>query len=106
MGIFTLDRICRDMERAILAAGRQARRLLLATNSSYAKWLLNQGPLTFSSEWMSTGREPYSGGGTNYEEPTTPANKIPQVTKASHDILSGRELDPTTSSSPGLRRGV
>ena len=49
VGIFTLDRIRRDMERAVLAAGRQARRLLLTTNSSYAEWLLDQGPLTLPS---------------------------------------------------------
>ena len=35
-----------------------------------------------------------------------PAKNICPVTEASHDILSGKELVPTSSSSPGLRRVV
>ena len=106
VGIFTLDRIRRDVGRALPAAGRQARRLLLATNSSYAEELLDQGPFALPSERSSTGREPYGGGGTNCEDLATPADEIRQVTEAIRDILSGRELDPTASSSPDLRRGV
>ena len=62
VGTFTLDRIRRDVGRALPAAGRQARRLLLATNSSYAEELLDQGPFALPSERSSTGREPYGGG--------------------------------------------
>ena len=94
------------MGRALPAAGRQARRLLLATNSSYAEELLDQGPFALPSERSSTGREPYGGGGTNCEDLATPADEIRQVTEAIRDILSGRELDPSSSSSPGSRRGV
>ncbi|KAL7534343.1 hypothetical protein ACHAXR_005803 [Thalassiosira sp. AJA248-18] len=98
VGLFTIDRIRRDIGRALPAAGRATRKLLLATNSSYAEKLLDvtdETPFALPSERSLTDRE----------ELTTPADEIRQVTEAIRDILSGKELSESSSYSP-TRRGV
>jgi len=107
VGIFTLDRIRRDIGRALPAAGRATRKLLLATNSSYAERLLDvtdKTPFALPAERSVTNREMLDGYDDLYDELTTPADEIRQVTEAIRDILSGKDIPP--DSSPGSRRGV
>lgn len=106
MGIFTLDRIRKDLGRALPAAGRATRKLLLATNSSYAETFLDvtdRTPFALPAERSLTDREMLDGYEDMYDELTTPADEIKSVTEAIRDILSGKEIDYDTSSS---RRGV
>ena len=106
MGIFTLDRIRKDIGRALPAAGRATRKLLLATNSSYAETFLDvtdRTPFALPAERSLTDREMLDGYDDMYDELTTPADEIRSVTEAIRDILSGKEIDYDKSSS---RRGV
>ena len=101
VGIFTFDRIRRDVGRALPAAGRQVKKLLLASNSTYAEKLVEATEKTvmaLPSERSKTDREMDS-----YEELTTAADEIKQVTEAIRDILAGKELSASSSS---RRRGV
>lgn len=107
VGLFTLDRIKRDIGRALPAAGRATRRLLLATNSSYAERFLDvtdKTPFALPAQRSLTNRELLDGYDDMYEELTTPADEIRQVTEAIRDILSGKDSMP--SSDPNTRRGV
>ncbi len=105
VGLFAWDRVQRDVARALPAAGRQVKRALLASNSSYAEKLLNAtekvGVLALPEKRSS------ANGGLDdrsyYEEMTTPADEIKQVTTAILDILSGKEL-PASSSYPANSR--
>jgi hypothetical protein len=102
IGLFTLERVRRDISRALPAAGRQVKKLLLTSNSTYAEKLLdatNKTGFALPSERSMTDREMDS-----YEELTTPADEIKQVTEAIRDILSGKEV--LGSSSAAGRRGV
>eukprot|EP01082_Thalassiosira_pseudonana_P014222 g12978.t1 g12978 contig7:591468-593583(+) len=102
VGLFALDRIQRDISRALPAAGRQVKKLLLGSNSTYAEKLMDATENTIfalPSERSMTERELDS-----YEEMTTPADEIKQVTEAIRDILSGKELP--ASSAATRRRGV
>ncbi|KAL7535099.1 hypothetical protein ACHAWF_005058 [Thalassiosira exigua] len=102
VGLFTLDRIRKDVGRALPAAGRQARRLLLATNSTYAERLLDatdETPFALPSERSLTDREVLDGYGDLYDELSTPADEIRQVVEAISDILAGRDR-------PDSSRGV
>lgn len=95
VGLFTLDRIQRDVSRALPSAGRQVKKLLLASNSTYAEKILRVTEKTMfalPSEISITKREMDS-----YEDLATPVDEIKQVTEAIRDILSGKEL-PTSSS--------
>jgi len=109
VGLFTLERIRRDVGRALPAAGRATRKLLLSTNSTYAEKLLDvtdKTPFALPSERSLTDREMYedgANGGGLYEELSTPADEIRQVTEAIRDILLGKELP---DSDPNSRRGV
>jgi hypothetical protein len=100
VGLFTFDRIRRDLGRTLPAAGRQVKKLLLASNSTYAEKLIEVTEKTvraLPSERSQTERKMDS-----YEELTTPADEIKQVTEAIRDILAGKEA----SSSAYRRRGV
>jgi len=110
VGLFTVDRIRRDIGRALPAAGRATRQLLLSTNSTYAEKLLDvtdKTPFALPAERSLTDREMLDGYNELYEELTTPADEIRQVTEAIRDILSGKELtDASSSSYTNARRGV
>jgi len=107
VGLFAWDRVQRDVARALPAAGRQVKRALLASNSSYAEKLLNVtekvGVLALPTERSTTN------GGLNdrslYDEMATPADEIKQVTTAILDILSGKELPSSSSYPANPRRG-
>jgi len=107
VGLFTLDRIRRDIGRALPAAGRATRQLLLATNSSYAEKLVEmtdrRNTFALPSDRTLTDREMLRGSEDLYEELTTPADEIRQVTEAIRDILSGKDVQ---DSSYSARRGV
>ncbi|KAL3781865.1 LOW QUALITY PROTEIN: hypothetical protein HJC23_005405 [Cyclotella cryptica] len=95
VGLFALDRIQRDVSRALPAAGRQVKKLLLASNSTYAEKILSVTEKTIfalPSERSITNRDMDS-----YEDMATPADEIKQVTEAIRDILSGKELPSSTS---------
>jgi len=113
VGLFTVDRIRKDIGRALPAAGRATRKLLLSSNSSYAETFLDlsdKTPFALPSERSLTNREMLDGYSELYEELTTPADEIRQVTEAIRDILSGKvELnsDDESGYSPNAsRRGV
>ena len=101
VGLFTLDRIRRDVGRALPAATRQARKLLLATNSTYAERLVemtfernrNDAGFQLPTERSVTDREILQDSADLYDDLTTPADEIRSVTSAILDILSGKELD-------------
>ena len=102
IGVFTFERIKSDVGRALPAAGRQVKKLLLASNSTYAEKLVEATEKTvmaLPSERSKTDQEM-----NIFEELTTPADEIKQVTEAIRDILSGKELP--ASSSASRRRGV
>lgn len=102
VSIFTFERVKRDIGRSLPAAGRQVKKLLLASNSTYAEKLVEATEktiLALPSERSNIDREMDS-----YEELTTPADEIKQVTEAIRDILAGKELP--SSSSASRRRGV
>ena len=106
VGLFTLDRIRRDIGRALPAAGRATRKLLLATNSTYAEKLLDvtdRTPFALPAERSMTDREML---GDVYDELSTPADEIRQVTEAIIDILSGKRLQSDSPSYSNSRRGV
>jgi hypothetical protein len=106
VGLFTLDRIRRDIGRALPAAGRATRKLLLATNSSYAERLLDvtdRTPFALPAERSLTDREMF---GDVYDELSTPADEIRQVTEAILDILSGKRVQSDSSSYLNSRRSV
>lgn len=99
VGLFTLERIRQDIGRALPAAGRATRRLILATNSSYAEKLLDvtdRTPFALPSERSVTDRE-------MYDELATPADEVRRVTEAILDILAGNGAPGQDLSS---RRGV
>lgn len=107
VGLFTLDRIRRDIGRALPAAGRATRKLLLATNSSYAEKLLDvtdRTPFALPAERSLTDRELL--GDDVYDELSTPADEIRQVSEAILDILSGKSLQSDSLSYLNSRRGV
>lgn len=92
IGIFGLERIRQDIGRALPAAGRQVKKLLLSTNSSYVEKFLDateNTPFALPSERSLTERELL----------TTPADEIKAVTGAILDILAGNELPELSSSS-------
>ena len=102
IGIFTFERIKSDVGRALPAAGRQVKKLLLASNSTYAEKLVEATEKTvmaLPSERSKTDQEL-----NIFEELTTPADEIKQVTEAIRDILSGKQIP--ASSSATRRRGV
>jgi hypothetical protein len=80
--------------RALPVAGRQVKKLLLASNSTYAEKLVEATEKTVLALPTQS----------SYEELTTAADEIKQVTEAIRDILSGKELPATTEAS--RRRGV
>ena len=108
IGIFTVERIRKDLGRALPAAGRQARNFLLSTNSTYAEQFLDvtdKTPFALPAEKSLTDRDIMEGYSDMYEELTTPADEIRQVTEAIRDILLGK--DPNESSTYSReRRGV
>jgi len=108
VGLFTFDRIRKDIGRALPAAGRATRQLLLSSNSTYAERLLDvtdQTPFALPSERSLTNRDIVGSGYDElYEDLTTPADEIRSVTSAILDILSGKEIDYDQSSS--ARRSV
>jgi len=108
VGLFTFDRIRKDIGRALPAAGRATRQLLLSSNSTYAEKLLDvtdQTPFALPSERSLTNRDIVGSGYDElYEDLTTPADEIRSVTSAILDILSGKEIDYDQSSS--ARRSV
>eukprot|EP00578_Thalassiosira_sp_NH16_P003911 CAMPEP_0181130774 /NCGR_PEP_ID=MMETSP1071-20121207/30048_1 /TAXON_ID=35127 /ORGANISM="Thalassiosira sp., Strain NH16" /LENGTH=394 /DNA_ID=CAMNT_0023216877 /DNA_START=18 /DNA_END=1202 /DNA_ORIENTATION=- len=102
VGLFTLDRIRRDIGRALPAAGRATRNFLLSTNSSYAEQFLDvtdQTPFALPAERTATDREMLGDWTDLYDELTTPADEIRQVTGAIRDILAGKELPDDYASS-------
>ena len=102
IGIFTFERIKSDVGRALPAAGRQVKKLLLASNSTYAEKLVEvteKTVMALPSERSKTDQEL-----NIFEELTTPADEIKQVTEAIRDILSGKQIP--ASSSATRRRGV
>ncbi|KAL9184174.1 hypothetical protein ACHAXT_002260 [Thalassiosira profunda] len=106
VGLFTLDRIRKDIGRALPAAGRATRKLLLATNSSYAERLLDateNTPFALPSERSLTNGEMLDGYDDLYEELTTPADEIRQVTAAIRDILAGKEPESYSNTRRGVR---
>jgi len=108
VGLFTFDRIRKDIGRALPAAGRATRQLLLSSNSTYVERLLDvtdQTPFALPSERSLTNRDIVGSGYDElYEDLTTPADEIRSVTSAILDILSGKEIDYDQSSS--ARRSV
>lgn len=108
VGLFTFDRIRKDIGRALPAAGRATRQLLLSSNSTYAERLLDvtdQTPFALPSDRSLTNRDIVGSGYDElYEDLTTPADEIRSVTSAILDILSGKEIDYDQSSS--ARRSV
>ena len=108
VGLFTFDRIRKDIGRALPAAGRATRQLLLSSNSTYAERLLDvtdKSPFALPSERSLTNRDIVGSGYDElYEDLTTPADEIRSVTSAILDILSGKEIDYDQSSS--ARRSV
>ena len=108
VGLFTFDRIRKDIGRALPAAGRATRQLLLSSNSTYAERLLDvtdKTPFALPSERSLTNRDIVGSGYDElYEDLTTPADEIRSVTSAILDILSGKEIDYDQSSSS--RRSV
>ena len=101
IGIFGLDRIRQDIGRALPAAGRQVKKLLLSSNSTYVEQLLDateNTPFALPSERSMTEREML----------TTPADEIKAVTGAIFDILAGNELPESSSASSfaGPRRNL
>eukprot|EP00984_Skeletonema_dohrnii_P012830 scaffold5238_cov140-Skeletonema_dohrnii-CCMP3373.AAC.4 len=98
IGIFGLDRIRQDIGRALPAAGRQVKKLLLSSNSTYVEQLLDateNTPFALPSERSMTEREML----------TTPADEIKSVTGAILEILAGNEL-PESSSFSSPRRNL
>uniref|UniRef100_A0A7S2PJQ5 Uncharacterized protein n=1 Tax=Skeletonema marinoi TaxID=267567 RepID=A0A7S2PJQ5_9STRA len=92
IGIFGLERIRQDLGRALPAAGRQVKKLLLSSNSTYVDQLLDateNTPFALPSERSMTEREML----------TTPADEIKSVTGAILEILAGNELPESSSSS-------
>ncbi len=90
IGLFGLERIRQDIGRALPAAGRQVRQLLLASNSTYVEKFLDvtdKTPFALPSERSLTDRELL----------TTPADEIKAVTGAILDILAGNELPESSS---------
>ena len=98
VGIFAVDRIRRDVGRALPAAGRAARTLLLSSNSTYAERLVDRPMFALPSERSEAeNREsPYNNDGS------TPADEIREVIAAIRDIL--RDAPPSSSSSSTSRR--
>ena len=106
LGIFSIDRIRRDVARALPAAGRATRKLLLATNSSAAEMFLDvtdKTPFSLPAERSLTNSEMLDGYSDLYDELTTPADEIRKVTEAIRDILSGKEIDYDDPSRRGVR---
>ena len=106
IGLFTVDRISRDIGRALPAAGRATRKLLLATNSSYADKFLDvtdRTPFALPAERSVTDREMLGDWTDLYDELTTPADEIRQVTEAIRDILSGEEVGSYSETRRGVR---
>ena len=106
IGLFTVDRISRDIGRALPAAGRATRKLLLATNSSYAEKFLDvtdRTPFALPAERSVTDREMLGDWTDLYDELTTPADEIRQVTEAIRDILSGEEVGSYSETRRGVR---
>ena len=92
IGLFGLDRIRQDIGRALPAAGRQVKKLLLSSNSTYVEQFLDateNTPFALPSERSMTEREML----------TTPADEIKAVTGAILEILAGNELPESSSSS-------
>ncbi len=99
IGLFGLDRIRQDIGRALPAAGLQVKKLLLASNSTYAEKFLDvteNTPFALPSERSMTEREML----------TTPADEIKQVTGAILDILAGNDMGGDSSSFSTSRRNV
>lgn len=94
VGIFAFERVKRDIVRALPVAGRQVKKLLLASNSTYAEKLVEATEKTVLALPTQS----------SYEELTTAADEIKQVAEAIRDILAGKELPPTSAASQ--RRGV
>ena len=99
IGLFGLDRIRRDVGRALPAAGRQVKKLLLASNSTYAEKLIDateNTPFALPSERSITESEML----------TTPADEIKAVTGSILEILAGNQLPESSSFSSRPRRNV
>ncbi len=117
VSIFAIERIRRDVTRALPAAGRAARTLLLSSNSTYAERLAERGS-TFalpserspsSSCRVATTEEErrYDGivESIDDDDGGSPADEVREVVEAIRDILSGRDVaSSSSSSSPAARR--
>lgn len=91
-----MDRIRKDLGRALPAAGRQVKKLLLASNSTYVEKFLEateNTPFALPSERSMTEREML----------TTPADEIKSVTTAILDILAGNDVSDSSSFSSSRR---
>ena len=91
-----MDRIRKDLGRALPAAGRQVKKMLLASNSTYVEKFLEateNTPFALPSERSMTEREML----------TTPADEIKSVTTAILDILAGNDVTDSSSFSSSRR---